>query len=456
MTLRPTYRPVSHPGVALLVAMIFLTLFACMAVALVSAADMNTTIARNRIESHQAGALAEGGLLLVEQCLSGLPVPGTHDPADIHEAVADHLRSFWADSPMLSTPHISWDEGGVDLPPITFDRPDGRQGTISLSVSANAGGADNPTLTVESTGRFGRGARTASIRMTVESQVSALFRYGIATKSHVKLSGNARIQGANNDAEGSIFSATTSHDRAVELFGNAVVSGDVAIANPAGEIHTTEQADIGGREVVGADSFDFPELDLSVFEPYATNTLVGGSQRDQTYTNLRIPAGANPTFAGNTILNGVVYIESPNKVTFSGNTTVCGVIVAEQPAIENLSANSIDFIGNLSASGVENLPASAEFDGLHSKTGSFLLAPGCGVVFTGNFNTLSGAIVTGQCTFSGNANGTVRGGLFNLSDSDLEVRGNAVLMIDKENIGLPASFSGGPGQLVCIRGSYAE
>jgi len=119
----------------MVLAMIFLTLFTCMAVALVASADTNTTIARNRIESHQANALAESGLLMIEQCLSGLSVPGTHDVGDLHEAIAEHLEDFWVNSDMLDASDIRWSSSAVDLPPITFTRPDGRQGTLTQSIS---------------------------------------------------------------------------------------------------------------------------------------------------------------------------------------------------------------------------------------------------------------------------------------------------------------------------------
>ena len=54
-------------GIALLLTLIFLALFVAMAVAIAASADINLTIARNRIESRQAAALAETGLLLCQR-----------------------------------------------------------------------------------------------------------------------------------------------------------------------------------------------------------------------------------------------------------------------------------------------------------------------------------------------------------------------------------------------------
>ena len=39
---------------------------------------------------------------MTRQALGGLAVPDTHDPADLHLAVADRLQSVWAPSSMFT------------------------------------------------------------------------------------------------------------------------------------------------------------------------------------------------------------------------------------------------------------------------------------------------------------------------------------------------------------------
>ena len=61
-------------GMALLVTVIFVAMFTCVAMALVTMADTNVAIGRNRLQSYQSAALAEIGLLLAQCKLGGLAV----------------------------------------------------------------------------------------------------------------------------------------------------------------------------------------------------------------------------------------------------------------------------------------------------------------------------------------------------------------------------------------------
>lgn len=442
-------------GVALIVTLIFLVLFACMAVAIATSAETNLTVARNRVDAYRAAALAEAGVQLVQMNLGGLDVPGTHDAADLHQAIAGTLASAWTASTMVNAAAITWDGTAVTVPTITLGAGDQAE-HVDLVISASGGAMDDTTITIQSTGRHGRAACTAHYNMTVQRGSSVLGTYGIASKSAITLTGDARISGANNDAEGSILSATYSTAQAIRMTGNIDVSGDVAVCNPDGIIKKTGNITIGGDEIIGAPEPEWPQVNISDFKTYAKNVYAGSGAGTLTLSNIRIPAGTNPTFSGNLTVTGVVYVESPNRVTFSGNTNLCGIVVCETPAVDSLSDNRVHFTGNLNVSGVENLPAGVQYDGLRGMTGSFLLAPGFSAKFTGNFHTVSGCMVASEFQFTGNAGGIVRGGIVNLRDSQFAVTGNANIQIDKENAvdhpaGLTSRF-----RLVCVSGSYSE
>jgi hypothetical protein len=357
---------------------------------------------------------------------------------------------------MLDAADIWSDAEGVHFPMLTVVRDDSRSGTIELTFAADGGVLSQPTISIESTGRFGDAVRTVRYQMTTEGGAYTLGAYGIATRSRVSMTGNARIQGANEDSEGSILSATYAYTQAVSLTGNINISGDVAVCNPSGMIQKTGNVNIGGDEIIGASEPTWPEVDPSVFEPYVESTLSGSTSGNKTFINIRIPAGMNPTFSGNTKLYGVIYVEAPNNVRFTGNTTLQGVIVAEKPEVANLTANQIRFTGNMSTAGVESLPNQPRYDGLRDLTGSFLLADGYAASFTGNFSTINGCMVASKFAFTGNAGGTVKGGILNLNDSDFSMTGNANVKIDKNTpYNQPAGLKG-PYILVCVPGSYGE
>jgi len=442
-------------GVAMIVTLMFLILFACMAVAIATSAETNLTVARNRVDAYRASAMAETGVQLVEMNLGGLDVPGTHDAADLHKAIAQALVLAWSTSSMVNASGIQWDAAGVTVPTVLLGTGE-EAATVNLSISASGGAMDDTTITIQSVGRHGKAVCAAHYNMTVQRGSSALGAYGIASKSAVTLTGNARITGVNNDDEGSILSATYSTTQAVKLTGNVSTSGDVAVCNPSGQIKKTGNVSIGGDEIIGAAEPEWPQVDISGFEAYATNTYSGSGAGTLTLSNIRIPAGTNPTFSGNVTVLGVVYVESPNRITFSGNANICGVIVCETPAVDSLTANTLNFTGNLSVSSIANLPSGAQYDGLRDMTGTFLLAPGYSAKFTGNFHTVSGCMVASEFQFTGNALGVVQGGVINLRDSQFAVTGNAIIQIDKENADEhPAGLTSG-FRLVCVSGSYSE
>ncbi len=439
-------------GIAILIAIIFVAMFACMAVALAIMADSNAVISRNRLQINQCSSLAETGLLLAQRELGGLSISG-ETAASVHEEIADHFRTAWLGSTMVDAAAITADAGGVVLPPIWLAHPDGRSGAVELVITADGGAHETVGIVIQSTGRFAGAVRTVYYDLGVENTM--FNAYGIVAKSKIVMTDNATIQGANNDREGSILSATTSATGAIDMSGSASISGDAAATNPDADIRTSDDANVGGDKIAGAPEPLWPTVQTADFEQYVEEVVVGDVS-ETTLHNIRIPAGTNPTFSGNVNLYGVVYIESPNIVTFAGNTNLCGIVVAEEPAAENLEINQILFTGNLSASGVQNLPAESRYDGLRDETGSFLLAPGYAADFSANFSTIGGCMVAGKFVFRGNAAGTIGGTIINLNDSAVELKGNANLMIDKSAAnphpaGLTEAYA-----LVCLRGSYRE
>jgi len=451
--------------------MIFLALFACLAVAIATTSDTNLAVARNRIASQQAAALAETGIQLIQRNLGGVNLSSDSSSASaLYEAIAVKLEDLWASSTMVDAADVSWNDAGVTVPTITL--ADAR-GTIDLQITVSDSIDNNPTtVTITSKGSCGNASRTACYNMMVQQGQTALSLYSISSRSAIRLTGHGRIQGLNSNDEGSILAATYSISPAVRLSGNASITGDVKISNPDARIQTTGHATIGGSQSIGVGEPDWPSVDQSIFRPYATNIRTSGASGDVTLSNIRIPAGTNPTFSGKATLNGIVYVESPNKVTFSGNCTLAGFIVCEQPSVDNLNANKVTFSGNASLSGV--VPAGSQYDGLRDLTGSAVLAPGYSVKFSGHSNAVGGCMVASEFEFTGHALSgakkknedddsdeeptvsVIRGGIINLRDSSLKVAGKATVTIDRSNLndypaGLTRSY-----KLACISGSYSE
>jgi hypothetical protein len=275
------------------------------------------------------------------------------------------------------------------------------------------------------------------------------FDYGIVSRGPISLdaggSGNSMLKYVSTTSEGSLYTSTTTNP-AIVMSGNACIQGDVYLSNPAGQLSLTSNYSIGGATGaaatdhvhIGVAPINIPEVDPTVFAPYAT-TIVDASTSFsgiKTFTDIRIKANTNPTFTGIITLKGVVYIEKPNKVTFNNcNLNITGVIVTDPG--HDTTNNQINFIGNITTAGIENLPDTGDssnmgtdFHDLRQLTGSFLLAPGFDVSFGGNFSTVNGMMAADAFAFSGNASGTVKGSIFNYGTSTLSLTGNTTLTFD--------------------------
>jgi hypothetical protein len=282
------------------------------------------------------------------------------------------------------------------------------------------------------------------------------------------MNGNPRILGANSASEANVLITTYTDPEALNLTGNCQIGGDVSISNPAAHASLTGNVSVGGESGSGGAVLDhihigvgdvpFPEVDPTVFEPFAVNIVdkTTKTNGNKTFSNIRILANTNKTFGGNITLNGVTYIEVPNDITFSGNLTVVGVIVTEDAGDNVYDVNRLKFTGNTSIWGVEDLPDTPEYADLKELPGSFLLAPGFGVDFTGNFGTFSGTIAADEFFFRGNASGTVFGSVINYSNSMFRLTGNSNLTFDRS--GDPETPPGffTPSRLSPVAGSYRE
>ena len=177
----------------------------------------------------------------------------------------------------------------------------------------------------------------------------------------------------------------------------------------------------------------FPEVDTSIFRPLAINIVDGTTntgQAGQVFENILITAGTNPTFAADTIINGLVYIESPNIVNFSAKVTLNGVIATEDNDLD-LESCKIHFGAQVEAYGVEALPDLPQFADVRDLTGSLVVAPGFDVSFAGHFSTISGTIAADKLSFSGQAEGTVMGSVVGLADYPTWISGTVNIVIDQ-------------------------
>ncbi len=455
--------PTRH-GVVYILALVLLSVFSALSLAMMTTTSIGVTQADNGAAIVNARMAAESGLAYFTRRLLDIP------PSDgvLLDNTADALINDLNGSPMLMGQPITYDDATIMIPTITMN--DGH--TFSATIVSE--GADQIRLRVS--GQHGGVARSVSMSFGMNQGSSGIFEYGIASRGPIRLTGNASVRGYNEPSEAKILSATYTNDEAFRLTGNCTLDYDIYASNPNAYATLTGNISIAGYQLrwwddpddpgeniydhihMGVGEVEFPEVDPTVFEPFAT-TIINSSTStsgNKTFTNIRIAANSNKTFSGNITLKGVVYIEQPNRIRFTGNVNITGVIVTEDAGENVYNSNTVKFTGNTSVQGVEALPDTPEFSQLRTMPGSFLLAPGFGVQFTGNFGTVSGAMAAEKFTWTGNAGGIVRGTIISYSDAEFKLTGNSNIQIDRSSgMDAPPGFSS-PSTLAPLPDTYEE
>lgn len=433
-------------GAALIISMIFILIFSALAVSLATISGTNLQIADNQHKVNSAFVSAESGLEVMRYWLNRVCIPNSTVPSAIFSTIAVSLQNDLALNG-ISNITATFDGSKITIPSVTLVSAE------NTSFSAVLRKLDNDTVQLDVTGTNGQIRRTIRVNYDIEPYRYPIFDYGLATKGPLHIIGNPSLTAINDPQEASIYIESQNDNLALIIKGNSDLAGDISIANPNAQVKLQGNVSIGGETgqaaiknhiLKGVYPIEFPTPDPEHFQQYATGDIIDSSTNthgNMTITNAVVSAGTNPIFSGNVEINGILFIESPNKVTFAGNLTITGLIVAEGDVDSPSPDNALTFAGNVHTYPVNQLPEQPQFEGLRQETGSLILAPGFSVSFQGNFSTLDGIIAASGIEFSGNANGTIKGTVVNYADTPMALKGNANLHFDRlANIKIPAGF----------------
>jgi len=455
MTTRSRLLCADRRAFAYILAIILLALFTSLAIVYASAANLSLRSSENYGGALQARLAAEGGLAYMLNRMDAVRLPGSTSQDSFPANLSAALSAEFDGTANLAGQHVGVSGADVVVPAITT--PEG-----SFTSRFAWAGEQKADLTVTGSAK-GAGQRVR-IGLALTPHRPAVFDYGLASKGQITVSGNAKIVGVNYPAEASILSATETHADAIVLGGNIEVSGDLYASGDGTQVAMTGSPKVAGSTDpnviaqhvhLGVQAPDFPEVDISPIAALATNVLSISNPHDPSYSNVRIAANTNPTFNSDVVLNGAVYVEAPNTVTFNGHATVNGLIVA-QNSDQPLNNCQITFAGNVRANGVEALPDTPQFAEVKKQTGTFIAAPGFGLTFAGNVCVNNGSMAADQLTFTGNAEGTVRGSVIGLKDLPTSLGGNVEIYVDRQNADQdPAGFVNSFA-LVPVPSAYTE
>jgi hypothetical protein len=449
---------------AIVLALAMVVVLASLAVAFTCQSRLELIKARNAWHIVSAQLAAESGLAFIRHVADDIRLPSDTTAETLMERVHAELSAQLGGVIASGEPGICLTDGvitipSIDLPPSSFSS------TLSL-----AGTQDEPACLLTVTGEHRGTLRRVSVLLACTSKRSAIFEHGVVSRGRISISGNASLEGLSDPEDASVLSCSD-EPVTIELGGHASIAGELyVVAQDASSVSLSGNGlSVGGTSDVDEIIEDhlhittqdpgFPEVDTSAFAGLATNVVDANTDLSggQVFTNIRIKAGTDPHFPNDTVINGIVYVEAPNKVTFN-SATINGLIATEDGSSHPISECQIDFKAQTTAPGVSALPKTAEFAEIRKLAGTILVAPGFAATFLGSSNSFNGVLAADQLTFRGNADiaGDLAGTILGLANHPVTMSGNANIRISNGNADLlPVGFSH-PKGLSLVQSSYAE
>jgi hypothetical protein len=316
------------------------------------------------------------------------------------------------------------------------------------------------------TGKYAAGAGLSSkvvqreLAIDLHPTWDPALAFGICSKGPVEMGMNTDLSGITNPKDGSIYSAAIGSLAAPAVScGSGHISGDVSLSPP----NTLSSLDLSGTTVDGTIRIDappvtMPTIDRTPYKSLATTVMNLASPPAGTYKNIRIPPNTNPTFNDSVTIQGVMYVQAPNKIYFNNNCTFAGVMVADDPPAGSLDAdNYIYFKNNMTFSGVGQLPDTSDFSQLRKLPGSSILCPGFTMEFKNNMNSVAGILALKSLIAKNNVNSTIYGSVLIYGNTGLDFKNNSDLNIQLSGSTPPAGFEGyGLAALMPDPATYAE
>ena len=422
-------------GIAFIAALIFLAIFSALSVGMLGLSTGNAQVARNHQLGNGAFCSAQSGFEIVRYLCEGISVQGTN-PSTKLSSIYNGIQTKIASSGLTCI------NAGLDSnqKTITIANVSLAAGQKSFNFQMTQDGSDDSIMHTRITGSDGAIERNIRINFKLDESANTVFDYGIASKGPLLMSGQTAVAGVNLAIESDVFIDTTTLGDSFGISGQASIAGDVHIVNPYASYSIGTKSVVGGETGaaaadnvhVNADPVDFPTPNVEYFRTFATGPVIDSTNLNDysTLDNAVIAANTNPTFASDMQINGVLFIEQPNKVTFAGKSSVCGVIVGVSEVGDTSGINSIQFSGQVTSQDTSTLEGE-QFANIKNETGTFLMAPGYIADFTGQANVINGVIAVSGVRFTGQAGGTINGSIINYGNSDVVLQGQSELLFNR-------------------------
>ena len=460
-------------GISSVLALIYLSLLAALAVGFYSAADVGTSLADNHQFINRSATSAESGLAFARYQMDHISLPGTTTSANALSATLTALQTNLNSSANMNgtNPNLvtyngvansaiaipgqpagwSWSGSGA-LPSntnwMTTDASGGNAVVLisqpsslnfNLNVIAagqNSNNASHSTTPITRSLQLGFGGAQGSGTTTANQ----IFSYGMVSYGEIVLNANVMVNGTNS---GVLAVPKNNVTKPIQVNSTGSFGGDFYWANTVAENSITW----GSLSVDGyvSSSGQFinhvhggitaptaPTYDTSVFSPYVTNQSPVATTTVLTNASLATKVGGY-TFNNPVTINGILYLQSGAKVTFNAGVTVNGAIVQANNAT---SGQAVTFNSTVSQGAMPSGYAAGE----EALTGTFLLLPNGAVTFNAP-TAATGSVIANGMTI--NSNLTINGGsIVNLGTGNMTFNSGSTLTVNTNIGSAPAGTSG--------------
>jgi len=398
-------------GITSAIAMMFMVLIGLMALGFYSQITTAGRLSNNDQKGARALAAAESGIQFMRFHLARVDIPpNVSTTSQLLVELREDLNAAMERSGNLGHRTVGLTvDNAVAIPAetnamIAVDTP--TQSGFSVRITGN-GSIDGSGVICHITGYSGagsvRGTKHVQLHFRRDTYQGLVLNNAVATRGRLTM-----VRGALGGVEGlspnSIANVASTYgvNPAVVVSGGAI-GGNVGVIGH--DLTAISGGSVGGTSDFVAIQKDhvkivtppaFPYVDTAVFEPFATTKF---NPNATNLKNVRIPAGTNPRFSGDVVIQGVMYIESPNVVEFSGGARMEGFIVFEPKG--NSTVNRITARGSVTYGDV---PPGSQFDALRAISGISILAPTASLSIGGNVSAhVRGNLILGSFDNSGSA-----------------------------------------------------
>ena len=316
-------------GVASVLAMMYLLIFAALALGFYAATNMSAQLSSNEQRTIEAQLAAESAVSFLQYHLSAVNIPGNRTPEQAFEALYTQLQGRLLGTGNLGGKAIGYrptapgTPGEIRIPDLAADR---------IKLTPNGPGfraviTDGSPLTVKFVGAARQGAASRAVQLKFQRAPKPYVLVGI---NSLTLSGNAYTD--SYDASKGDWSVATARNMgsvgsngSITLTGNALVKGDVRYGMSPATFSVTSPAAVNGMAAPITSPLVYPSavMPASGVTPLGNVNITSGTHTNAggvySIDNLTLDGTGSPVVIN---WSGPVTLYIRNSYNVSGNVTI--------------------------------------------------------------------------------------------------------------------------------------